>query len=180
MLMQELDFEQEAANLMHLRRAMEGFPSLLVPEPIEDFVTPRVIVMEYVPGTKLSEISGVVHTELDGRELAEELFRGYLHQVLVDGMFHADPHPGNILLTLDRRVALLDVGMVGRFDPYEAVRANAAELLAKHLGGDADAGGNRLHDPGPSGDRAAVLSGGGRRRADPGLPDAVRRRPERR
>lgn len=128
-LMQELDFEVEAQNLRHLRRSLAEFPNLVVPAPIDGYVSSRVLVMEYVPGVKLTEINGVVKTELDGAGLAEELFRGYLHQVLVDGTFHADPHPGNVLLTPEHRIALIDVGMVGHFHPSDQ-RDLIALLLA--------------------------------------------------
>jgi predicted unusual protein kinase regulating ubiquinone biosynthesis (AarF/ABC1/UbiB family) len=70
--------------------------------------------MDYVPGTKITAVSPVEWTEVDGRALAEALFRAYLQQILVDGFFHADPHPGNVLLTTDHRLGLVDVGMVGR------------------------------------------------------------------
>src|SRR5213075_2751125 len=53
-------------------------------------------------------------TEVDGAALAEDVFRAYLQQILIDGVFHADPHPGNVLLTPDRRIALIDLGMIGR------------------------------------------------------------------
>ena len=62
-------------------------------------------------------MSGVERTEFDGEGLADELFRAYLKQILVDGVFHADPHPGNVFLTEDHRIALIDLGMVGRVTP---------------------------------------------------------------
>jgi predicted unusual protein kinase regulating ubiquinone biosynthesis (AarF/ABC1/UbiB family) len=73
--------------------------------------------MEFVPGTKITGLSPVVLTEVDGRGLAEEVFRAWLKQILVDGMFHADPHPGNVLLTPDGRIALIDLGMVAWLSP---------------------------------------------------------------
>ena len=85
-----------------------------MPLPVDDYTTARVLTMDYVSGTKITSISRVEWTEVDGAALAEELFRAYLQQILVDGVFHADPHPGNVLLTPDRRIALIDLGMVGR------------------------------------------------------------------
>jgi predicted unusual protein kinase regulating ubiquinone biosynthesis (AarF/ABC1/UbiB family) len=70
--------------------------------------------MDYVAGTKITAVSRVEWTEVDGQSLAEDLFRAYLQQILIDGVFHADPHPGNVLLTPDRRIALIDLGMIGR------------------------------------------------------------------
>ena len=68
-------------------------------------------------GTKITAVSRVEWTEVDGVALGDELFRAYLQQILVDGSFHADPHPGNVLLTPDHRLALIDLGMVGRLSP---------------------------------------------------------------
>jgi len=113
-LMAELDYLREAENLVELGENLEGKSLLRVPKPISDYSTDRVLTMEYLSGTSLVDLSGVVHTELDGAGLAEELFSSYLEQVLVDGFFHADPHPGNLLLTKERKLAILDLGMTGR------------------------------------------------------------------
>jgi predicted unusual protein kinase regulating ubiquinone biosynthesis (AarF/ABC1/UbiB family) len=72
--------------------------------------------MEYVRGTKITELSPLARIDLDGQALAEDLTQAYLDQILVDGFFHADPHPGNLLVTEDGRLALLDLGMVARID----------------------------------------------------------------
>jgi len=70
--------------------------------------------MEYISGKKITALNPLRLLEIDGGLLAEELFGAYLKQFLVDGIFHADPHPGNVFLTDDDRIALLDLGMVGR------------------------------------------------------------------
>ena len=111
-LLQELDFQREATNLEKLRQSMREFEDIIIPEPIDDYTTSRVLTMEYVAGRKITEVSPLRFVELDGPRLAEEIFRAYLKQILVDGFFHADPHPGNVFLTEDNRIALLDLGMV--------------------------------------------------------------------
>jgi len=116
-LMRELDYRQEAHNLSAFREQLRDFPHLIVPAPITDYSTSRVLTMEYVPGTKITKMSPLSRMEFDGEILAEELFRAYLKQILVDGFFHADPHPGNVFITPDYRIALLDLGMVGRIMP---------------------------------------------------------------
>ena len=73
--------------------------------------------MEFIGGFKVTKLSAVVWTEIDGDVLAEEVFKAYLKQVLIDGFFHADPHPGNVLLTEDSSIALLDLGMIARVSP---------------------------------------------------------------
>ena len=116
-LAEELDYRREADNLLLLGNALSRFDRLMVPRPIEGYVTRRVLTMEHVEGRKLSALSPLARTEMNIPELAEQLFEAYLHQILVEGFFHADPHPGNLFLTRDGRVALLDLGMVGRTTP---------------------------------------------------------------
>ena len=116
-LMRELDYRQEAHNLTAFREQLKTFPHLIVPSSIADYCTSRVLTMQYVPGTKITKMSPLVRMEFDGEALAEELFRAYLKQILVEGFFHADPHPGNVFLTPDHRIALLDLGMVGHIMP---------------------------------------------------------------
>jgi ubiquinone biosynthesis protein len=126
-LLQELDFKREADNLRRLCHSLREFERLIIPEPIDDFTTARVLTMDYIPGKKITDLSPLRLLELDGPVLADEIFRAYLKQMLVDGFFHADPHPGNVFLTDDDRIALLDLGMVGR------VSANFQENLLRLL-----------------------------------------------
>lgn len=116
-LLAELDYRREAQNLVAIGRSLERFERLFVPRPIDDYSTSRVLTMEYVEGSKLDDVSPLARLELDGAAIADELFEAYLVQVLVEGLFHADPHPGNILLTRDGRLALIDLGMVGHIAP---------------------------------------------------------------
>jgi ubiquinone biosynthesis protein len=115
-LVRELDYRREAVGLVELGDNLSQFDRLLVPGPVEGLTTSRVLVMEHVEGTKVTDLSGLAHLDLDGEELVDELFHAFLKQMLSDGFVHADPHPGNVLLTSDRRLALIDVGMVIRLD----------------------------------------------------------------
>jgi len=116
-LLSELDYREEARNLVTVAHQLRDFENIVVPLPVDDFTTARVLTMDYVGGTKITVISRVEWTEVDGAALADELFRAYLQQILIDGVFHADPHPGNVLLTPDHRIGLIDLGMVGRISP---------------------------------------------------------------
>jgi predicted unusual protein kinase regulating ubiquinone biosynthesis (AarF/ABC1/UbiB family) len=116
-VLRELDYIQEGGHLVTFKRNLAGFDRIVVPAPIEDYTTSRVLTMEYVAGTKITALSRAVLLEVDGAGLAEQLYAAYLKQVLVDGFFHADPHPGNVLLIEDGRLALLDLGMVARVTP---------------------------------------------------------------
>src|SRR5947209_2747980 len=111
-LLREIDFQREGNNLIRLGDSLSSFRRIVIPEPIDDFTTSRVLTMDYIPGKKITALSPLRLMEVDGAKLSEELFRAYLKQTLVDGFFHADPHPGNVFLTDDDRVALLDLGMV--------------------------------------------------------------------
>jgi len=113
-LLRELDFTIEANNLHTIAENLVDFENIVIPEPIDDFTTTRVLTMDYIPGKKITALNPLRLLEIDGGLLADELFSAYLKQFLVDGLFHADPHPGNVFLTDDDRIALLDLGMVGR------------------------------------------------------------------
>ncbi len=110
----ELNYEREAQNLITVGRNLNEFQRIQVPQPVADYSTKCVLTMDCVRGRKISSLSPLARLELDGAELAETLFKAYLQQVLFDGLFHADPHPGNVFLTDDGCIALLDLGMVGR------------------------------------------------------------------
>jgi predicted unusual protein kinase regulating ubiquinone biosynthesis (AarF/ABC1/UbiB family) len=113
----ELDYRREAANMVTLSNNLREFERIRIPLPVLDYTTHKVLTMEYIEGTKITDLSPLVLIDIEGAALAEELFRAYLHQVLLDGTFHADPHPGNVFLTENNQIALLDLGMVGHTTP---------------------------------------------------------------
>jgi ubiquinone biosynthesis protein len=110
----ELDYQQEATNLTTIANNLKDFDRIAIPLPVDDYTTSRVLTMQYIEGKKITSLSPLALQEIDGRGLARELFNAYLKQILVDGFFHADPHPGNIFITEAEQIALLDLGMVGR------------------------------------------------------------------
>lgn len=126
-LLREMDFKLEANNLITFAENLREFEQIVIPEPVEDFCTSRVLTMEYIPGKKITDLSPLRLMEIDGPSLARELFRAYLKQILLDGFLHADPHPGNVFLTDDNQIALLDLGMVARLLP--GFRDNVLRLL---------------------------------------------------
>ncbi len=139
-LAHELDYRREAANMQALRKNLAAFPTVVIPEPIADYTSQRVLTMDFVEGTKITELPGLARLDFDGRALAENLFRAYLQQILVNGIFHADPHPGNILMTPDHRIALLDLGMVGHTTP--AMQEDLLKLLLAISEGESDQAAN--------------------------------------
>lgn len=113
-LVSELDYRREADNLRLLATNLAEFPDVVLPAPVDDYTTGRVLTMDYVHGTKVTGLSPLTRLDINGPALAKTLVRAYLKQIVIDGIFHADPHPGNVFVTDDGRLALLDLGMVGR------------------------------------------------------------------
>ena len=111
-LKRELDYRMEARNLTRMAAQLDESERVFVPKAFPELTSGRVLTMEYIEGEKLPSETAAKPT-ITGKLLADELFRVYLSQVLLDGTYHADPHPGNVLLTSDDRICLLDLGMVG-------------------------------------------------------------------
>jgi predicted unusual protein kinase regulating ubiquinone biosynthesis (AarF/ABC1/UbiB family) len=111
-LMAELDYRREAANLRTLAELLADHDRIVVPLPVADYTTDRVLTMDLIEGRNVAGLGPLAQMELDGHALAEQLFHAYLDQILVHGFVHADPHPGNVLLTDDGHLALIDLGMV--------------------------------------------------------------------
>jgi predicted unusual protein kinase regulating ubiquinone biosynthesis (AarF/ABC1/UbiB family) len=117
MLLAELDYRREANHLTTLAVNLESFERIVVPRPVPDYSTGRVLTMDHIEGQKINGLNPAVLVEVDGPQLAEDLFHAYMKQIFIDGFFHADPHPGNVFVTPDNRIALLDLGMVARLTP---------------------------------------------------------------
>lgn len=116
-ILAELDYRKEAHNLETMKDNLRAFEMIVVPAPINDFSSSKVLTMEFIHGKKITNVTALELLEIDGEALAEEAFAAYLQQILVDGFFHADPHPGNVLLTKENQIGLLDLGMVAYLTP---------------------------------------------------------------
>lgn len=132
-LLDELDFRLEAGNLEHFAAHLKAYPALFVPRPIWDLTDTRVLTMDLVKGTKVTSLSGLRRTEQPLGQLATDLLRGYLDQTFVYGEIHADPHPGNLLVTDDGRLAIFDLGMVAHVPPKQ--RGRLLKLLFSAIDG---------------------------------------------
>ena len=113
----ELDYRRESRNLLRFGELTRGYDRLLVPEPVLDLTAGRVLTMAYVEGRKVTDVGPLGIIDLDTAPIVDQLFGAYLHSILVEGFLHADPHPGNLLLTDDGRLAVLDLGMVTAVPP---------------------------------------------------------------
>lgn len=156
-LAQELDYQREAHNLVRIAANLSSFRRIVVPAPVEDYTSARVLTMEFIQGQKVTTITPLMRQDFDAIGLARELFRAYLHQIIVDGFFHADPHPGNVLLTEDRRIALIDLGMVSRLSPSRQDQLLKLLLAVSETNGDrAAALAMQIGDARPDVDQAAL------------------------
>ncbi|MGH8024707.1 MAG: ABC1 kinase family protein [Limisphaerales bacterium] len=135
-IQKELNYEREMQNLVTLGQNLREFHRIQVPQPIEDYTTRSVLTMDFVQGRKVTSLSPLARLDLNGEPLAAELFKAYLKQIVVDGMFHADPHPGNVFLTDDGHIALIDLGMVGHVPP--TLQENLLKLLIAVSEGDSE------------------------------------------
>jgi ubiquinone biosynthesis protein len=129
-LLAEIDLQQEALNAKRIAESMAEFPRLRVPRVAEELTRRRVLVLEYVEGKKLAEGDGA------RADVADELWRAYLKQILVDGAFHCDPHPGNFLLDQQGRLAVLDHGMIAYVSRENQLRLMALLIALVERDGD--------------------------------------------
>jgi len=126
-LLQELDYNREAQNLELLKENLKNFHYLFVPGVIPGYFSRRVLTMEFVDGQKITSVSPLTLMDLPRKKLVDDLVEAYLQQIVVDGFAHADPHPGNVHLTRDHKLALMDLGMVARFG--ESMQENILKIM---------------------------------------------------
>ena len=117
----ELDYMVEAANLLHFRKDFSGDPQICIPEVFFEYTTGKVLVMEYIPGDSAAKVESdpALRQKYDLQKIADAGVRALMHQIFETGFFHADPHPGNIILMPDSRTAFIDLGMTGRISVSE-------------------------------------------------------------
>lgn len=118
----ELDFRREAANAGHMARLLAGAPEVRVPRVYAEWTRPTLLVLEHVHGRRLSELD-----EATRHKARANLVRAFTRQILEHGVFHADPHPGNVLVENDGRLVLLDLGAVDGLDAE--LRGDIARLV---------------------------------------------------
>lgn len=126
-LWQEADYLNEGRNADTFRRNFRGVDWVKVPRVYWRYTSPRVLTLEYLPGIKISNYEALEAAGLDRKRLARLGARAYLQQVLNDGFFHADPHPGNLAVAPDGSLIFYDFGMMG------TLKANVKEKLVEML-----------------------------------------------
>jgi ubiquinone biosynthesis protein len=117
---EELDYENEAYNARRLKQAMSEFDYIRVPTIYGDYCTSKVLTMEYMQGVKITDREALDAVDFNREELARDFIRVINKQVMIDGFFHGDPHPGNVLVELDSgKIVFLDLGMMGKLTDEE-------------------------------------------------------------
>ena len=116
-LLNELDYVKEAENLIALGENTKKYPKIVIPQPVEGYSTSKILTMDYIDGQKITSISPISRIETNYKPLVDELVAAYLKHIIFDGFAHADPHPGNVHLTTDNKIALMDLGMVAKLGP---------------------------------------------------------------
>jgi predicted unusual protein kinase regulating ubiquinone biosynthesis (AarF/ABC1/UbiB family) len=138
---EEMDFVHEAANAQRIYENFRGNPRVVIPRVVAELVRPRVLVLEYVEGTRVDRLSNRPgERPQDPRGVVSAVMELYLRMMLIDGFFHADPHPGNVMVTPDGKVVVLDFGMVVPVSQelrwrlvttvFAAIRRDAAGVVA--------------------------------------------------
>jgi predicted unusual protein kinase regulating ubiquinone biosynthesis (AarF/ABC1/UbiB family) len=126
---EEMDYRIEAENLLAIKRNLAGDPSVIIPNIFLERTTKHVLTMEYVPGTKITDVAALDAKGIDREKLVVRTHRLFFKMLLRHDLFHADPHPGNISVADNGRLVLYDFGMVGRLDNETRVR-----LIRLYLG----------------------------------------------
>ncbi len=133
LLRQELDFEREATSIVRIAKNFASDPRVAFPVPIPELSTKRVLTSSFVEGLKVVDVAGLDRLGIDRKELATRLVRLYCQMIFVDGLYHADPHPGNILVRSDGAIVLLDFGAVAELsdDMREGIPAFLEGVLRR-------------------------------------------------
>ncbi|NOT49357.1 MAG: AarF/ABC1/UbiB kinase family protein [Acidobacteria bacterium] len=111
---EEMDYEAEGRNAERFRESFKNWTNIHVPKIYWNATTSKVLTMEFIYGTKVTDLEGQARQGISPEKVNRLLIKTYLKQLLEDGFFHADPHPGNLLVMADGRLAFFDFGMVGR------------------------------------------------------------------
>jgi len=137
MIEEELDFANEARAMGVIRQNLADEPEVLIPEVFAPYSTGRVLTTAYCPGSKISDLAQLEAWGVDRRALAARLLRIWCRMVFKDGFYHADPHPGNLLVEASGRVTLLDFGATAHLSPQ--LRNGITQLIEATVKNDTDA-----------------------------------------
>ena len=132
----EIDYTNEFMNMQRIEMNFVDNPSIHIPATYPEYCTSKVLTMEFIDGTKLNDVYESTSDEFDKKLLAKNVLDSYLQQLFIDGFFHGDPHPGNVMILEDNVVCYLDLGMMGFFD--EKFKKDLSEVVLLFMDQDVD------------------------------------------
>ena len=138
----EIDYNNEFMNMQRIELNFVDNPNVHIPATYEKYCTSKVLTMEFIEGAKLNDVYASTGDEFDKKILAKNVLDSYLQQLFIDGFFHGDPHPGNIMILENNVVCYLDEGMMGFFD--EEFKRNLSEMMILFVDQDVDGVINQL------------------------------------
>ncbi|WP_405275355.1 ABC1 kinase family protein [Methanobrevibacter sp.] len=132
----EIDYNNEFMNMQRIEMNFVENPNIHIPATYAKYCTSKILTMEFIEGTKLNDVYASTSDEFDKKLLAKYVLDSYLQQLFIDGFFHGDPHPGNIMILEDNVVCYLDLGMMGFFD--EKFKRDLSEVMLLFVDQDVD------------------------------------------
>jgi len=132
----EIDYNNEFMNMQRIELNFEDNPDIHIPATYAKYCSSKVLTMEFIAGAKLNDVYESEGDEFDKKLLAKNVLDSYLQQLFIDGFFHGDPHPGNIMILDNNVVCYLDLGMMGFFD--EEFKRNLSEVMLLFVDQDVD------------------------------------------
>ncbi len=136
MIEEELNYLQEAQSMQIIKQNLSGETAFYVPKVYPEYSSRKVLVMEYCEGVKISNIQQIQDWNLDSEQLADSLIKGYCQMILEDGFYHADPHPGNVLVNQQGQIILLDFGAVAQLS--KSMKDGIPKLISAMINQDAE------------------------------------------
>ncbi len=134
-ILYEMNYRNEASNVALLARNMAQFEFIHVPRIYSDLTTDKVLTMEYLQGVKINDVARIDEAGLDRQQIARDFVQAMIKQALFDGFFHADPHPGNVLVNLETgEIGFLDMGLMGELNRIQ--RMALGDVLVSMVAGD--------------------------------------------
>ena len=132
----EIDYNNEFMNMQRIELNFEDNPYIHIPSTYAKYCSSKVLTMEFIDGAKLNDVYESEGDEFDKKFLAKNILDSYLQQLFIDGFFHGDPHPGNVMILENNVVCYLDLGMMGFFD--EKFKSDLSEVVLLFVDQDVD------------------------------------------
>ncbi|MEE1129044.1 MAG: AarF/ABC1/UbiB kinase family protein [Methanobrevibacter sp.] len=126
-IMKEINFLEEVMNMQNLSNNFKDSSYIKIPKAYTEYCSEKVITMELIDGIEVTNLLQKDYKNIDKKKIANYGVKSYFKQVMIDGFFHADPHPGNLIVTKDNKLCYIDMGMMGILN--EGFKENLAELI---------------------------------------------------